>query len=409
MFDCLRLALRLSLTKLVCLYDGMLYEQLRGLAMGVAESPDVANLFGCHFEEKVNVMADERIPFYGRYIDDCFSIVRAQSCESARQYMADKIQFDGCQILWDASDLRCNFLDATFYWEANGDLAGRPYRKQNNHMERIPWISHHPLDVKRGTFTGEMSRLATLSSTFPVYMESVKALVSLYCKRGYPEDLCIAWVRKYLTERWEQRLRVSHDAAEDEGVLVLKSSYNTAWNWFNATELANIILGHWKRWHEICDAGHPGKGKIDVYEWPAPGPGPLGTGLSDCAPEFFTKYRTPRGDDIFVPDVRKIGMTDKRLIVSRKRTRNMFDYTSLWKKEVFAKLDEEILSERDDAPITDREAVETPINSHSAPSISNDPPPATNPAADDSDDENVIHLHRRDQRASPGLSRGYFG
>ena len=85
----------------------------------------------------------------------------------------------------------------------------------------------------------------------------------------------------------------------------------------------------------------------------------------------------------------------------------MFDYTSLWKKEVFAKLDEEILSERDDAPITDRKAVETPVNSHSAPSISNDPPPATNPAADDSDDE--IVLHRRDRRASPGLSRGYFG
>ena len=394
-------------TDLITRYQGKLYRQKRGLAMGVADSPDLANLYGCHFEQAVGIIDHEDVAFYGRYIDDCFAIVKAKSRNEAMSLLETNVRFDGCQILWESSDVRCNFLDATFYFNELGtQIHWRPYRKQKNHLERIPWISHHPLDVKRGTFIGEMSRLATLSSTLAVYVESVRDLVSLYVKRGYPEELVRNWVRKHLTERWEKRL-VENDAKEDGNVLVLKSEYNTAWNWFNATELANIILGHWKRWHEICDAGHPGKGKIDVYEWPAPGPGPLGTGLSDCAPEFFTKYRTPRGDDIFVPDVRKIGMTDKRLIVSRKRTRNMFDYTSLWKKEVFAKLDEEILSERDDAPITDRKAVETPINSHSAPSISNDPPPATNPAADDSDDE--IVLHRRDRRASPGLSRGYFG
>ena len=55
-----------------------------------------------------------------------------------------------------------------------------PYRKAGNYQERVPWISHHPLDVKRGTFIGEMSRLATLSITLSVYKDAIRGLVALY-------------------------------------------------------------------------------------------------------------------------------------------------------------------------------------------------------------------------------------
>ena len=158
--------------------------------MGVADSPDLANLYGWYFEKEANIMTDERVAFYGRYIDDCFAIVRHKNSDSAERYIADKIKFDGCQILWESSPNRCNFLDATFYFnEFSTKVEWRPYRKAKNHLERIPWISHHPQDVKRGTFIGELSRLAVLSSTLSVYVESVQELVALYRKRGYPDDL----------------------------------------------------------------------------------------------------------------------------------------------------------------------------------------------------------------------------
>lgn len=38
-----------------------------------------------------------------------------------------------------------------------------------------------------------------------------------------------------------------------------------------------------------------------------------------------------------VPDLRKIGFLDHRMIVSRKRTQNLFDLTSLWKKLVLTR------------------------------------------------------------------------
>ena len=369
--------------------------------MGVADSPDLANLYGCHFEAKAGIMTDERVAFYGRYIDDCFSIVRAKSSDEAERYIDSKIRFDGCQILWDSSPLRCNFLDATFYFNERGTkLEWRPYRKGKNHLERIPWISHHPLDVKRGTFTGEMSRLATLSSTYSVYLESVHDLVCLYVKRGYPQDLISNWVRRYLTERWEKRLS-EKNAEEDGNVLVLKSEFNTAWNWFNAKELGDIILGYWKDWHAVADAGHDMKPST-LQKWPRPALSNIGS-LGDTLHQFKTLVKVwPSGEE-YIPDVRLIGLTDKRLIVSRKRTRNMFDFTSLWKKEVFSKLDEAVLEERDlDAP-----APPVPEQPTTA-SSSHHPPLGTDPRGD-SDDDVIYVNYNPSGRRSPGLGRGTFG
>lgn len=42
-----------------------------------------------------------------------------------------------------------------------------------------------------------------------------------------------------------------------------------------------------------------------------------------------------------MPDIRKVEIMSKRMLVSRKRNRNLFDLTSLWKKVVIAKLDQE--------------------------------------------------------------------
>jgi hypothetical protein len=42
-----------------------------------------------------------------------------------------------------------------------------------------------------------------------------------------------------------------------------------------------------------------------------------------------------------MPDVRLVGFHNKRVLVSRKRTRNLFDLTSLWKKTVLTSIDQD--------------------------------------------------------------------
>ena len=44
-----------------------------------------------------------------------------------------------------------------------------------------------------------------------------------------------------------------------------------------------------------------------------------------------------------IPDIWTVGLANRKLIVSRKHTRNLFDLTSLWKKMVIDRLERDVL------------------------------------------------------------------
>jgi hypothetical protein len=336
------IALRLANTDLITQYKGKHYEQTRGLAMGVADSPDLANLYGWYFERRCGILTDADVPIYGRYIDDCFAVVYADS-EQAALNKVKLVEFDGCVIKWNAG-LSQPFLDMTVYVDQHGDVEHMPYRKMRSHQERIPWISHHPLDVKRGTFIGEMSRLATLSSLFTHYKDAIDGLCGLYIKRGYPSDLVMHWMRDNFSKRWENRLTIRNKGGHDD-VLVLKSEFNTAWNYFNSHELGDTVLGYWRTWFNQADNGYLAA-EDGYYRFD----GSRG-GLDLVDPELCSEYFT--GDEsVMLPDIRKLDILQRRVIVSRKRTRNFFDLTSQWKQTVIRRLEENVLEDQfNDAPL----------------------------------------------------------
>lgn len=213
-----------------------------------------------------------------------------------------------------------------------------PYRKQRSHQERIPWISHHPLDVKRGTFIGEMSRLATLCSSRSYYYDAIHELKTLYIKRGYPSDLVQNWIKKNYTTRWNQRLNeASSDArrADSEDVLVLKTEFNTAWNFFNAKELSETMF---ESWRSYLDGAERNQFSLPLRRYD------LGDLEKDLVEPAFCAALPGRVPDepFMMPDVRKTSILNYKLITSRKRTRNLMDLTNLWKKVVITHIEEDI-------------------------------------------------------------------
>ncbi|KAG9096055.1 hypothetical protein FRC07_010991, partial [Ceratobasidium sp. 392] len=60
------------------------YAQTDGLAMGMHHAPDLANLYGSHFENSI-IPTIPGILYYGRYIDDVIFIVQAASAKEARE------------------------------------------------------------------------------------------------------------------------------------------------------------------------------------------------------------------------------------------------------------------------------------------------------------------------------------
>jgi hypothetical protein len=313
-------ALETGNTQLLTQYQGQIYEQLNGLAMGVATSPDLANLFGHYFERKSQVLEHPNIFYYGRYIDDCLAIVYAESNQAAIDLLCNLVQFDNCVIEWAKPASSQPFLDMLLYKDRNNELQHCPYRKAGNHQERIPWISAHPLDVKRGTFLGEMSRLAVLSSTKQHYIDALKGLVSLYIHRGYPADEVHKWLYSNIQVRWEKRLLDKHPETNAE-TLVLKTEYNLAWNYFNAHELGQVIFDYWRVWLSKHDSGDYS------IDYPAP-------------------PKTKEDPHGLVWDLRETNIFNSRVIVSRKRTRNFLDLTNLWKKTVLEALERDVLADQ---------------------------------------------------------------
>jgi hypothetical protein len=325
------LCLRTGNQNLITRYKDLVYKQRNGLAMGVADSPDLANLFGWFFERQVKILDHPLVPFYGRFIDDIFGIVYASSEVEAVQIM-NVVKFSGCVIEWGASDQFLPFLDMTIYRDANNCVQHMPYRKARSHQERIPWISHHPLDVKRGTYIGEMSRLATLCSLNSHYIDAIRGLCALYIARGYPSNLVINWTRSNIKERWQKRL--DNNRREHDDILVLKSEFNTAWNYFSAKELGDTVLGYWRGWLAAAES--------NTYNIRYPAFSGETGDLEDVSASRCVIVDTPTGPRP-IPDIRTIGFANRRMIVSRKRTRNLFDLTSLWKKTVITRMDRDAL------------------------------------------------------------------
>ena len=236
--------------------DGQVYLQIKGLAMGVASSPDVANLYGFYHEEFQLRPIEHNLAFYGRYIDDIFAIVYQDHPSGQRLHakalMEHHVHYTGCTIEWGEQTNSLAFLDLWIYKDGDHSLQWKPYRKPFNHLERIPWDSAHPLDIKRGTFIGELSRLATLSSKLEHYLDAVGSLADLYLQRGYPLGVLRSWMRKYVQHRWESKDTPRPELKEH--VLVLKTEFNDAWDYFDVNQLCDTMmqpirttLSEWRR------------------------------------------------------------------------------------------------------------------------------------------------------------------
>src|ERR1700761_504513 len=299
--------------------DGAPAERNRAHWMGVADSPDLAKIYGYYFERKCRVLEHPNIFYYGRYIDDCLAIVYAETNEDAIKLLSNLVRFDNCVIEWAQPASSQPFLDMLLYQDRYNGLQHLPYRKAGNHQERIPWISAHPYDVKRGTFLGEMSRMAVLSSTERHYLDALRGLVSLYIHRGYPADEVHKWLYSNIQVRWEKRLQQKQPETV-ANTLVLKTEYNLAWNYFNAHELGQEIFDYWRTWLAKHDAR-----------------------------DYSTDYPAPGHHDELPPgetyDLRDTTLFNSRVLVSRKRTRNFLDLTNLWKKTVLENLERDVLAD----------------------------------------------------------------
>jgi hypothetical protein len=222
-------------------FDGRYFHQRKGLAMGTACSPDIANLFVGNRERAAGYLKQEGMVLYVRYIDDIFAIVEANSEEDALRRCPKNI--GSLRLSWEVSDTKIHFLDVEVYkLPGEGALRYRPYRKPLNHYSRIPWSSSHPKHVKKSVLGGELARLAVNSSHRENYYQAAQEFRDALRLRGWPIDILRAWFKELLEKRWRVK-DAEKDPAPD--YLVLKTKYNPIWDGVKIQPIHDAMIKYW--------------------------------------------------------------------------------------------------------------------------------------------------------------------
>ena len=217
-------------------FEGKVFWQHDGIAMGTSCAPSVANLYLAAYESQMlNNAIAEGLIFYGRYIDDIFLIFKG-SIEDTRGFLKT-LEPPNLEILWEVSVKSLPFLDVEVRLQENL-LQTTVYTKRLNRYMYVPFSSAHPLSVKRALVKGERSRFHSICSDSEDLQRVERHFrVNLY-RRGYPQ---------YLLQRWfSEDVKSTSDKTSDK--MFYPSVYNPIWEYINMREVEksfqNALIGN---------------------------------------------------------------------------------------------------------------------------------------------------------------------
>ncbi|XP_022802357.1 uncharacterized protein LOC111339894 [Stylophora pistillata] len=178
-------------------FDGNLYEQTDGVAMGSPLGPLMANAFLCSIEEKLD--QDNKLPeFYRRYVDDTFAIVTSvpaaedllstlNNCHPSIHFTMElasgnKLPFVGMEVLKKGCKLETSV-----------------YRKPTNTGLLLHHQSHVDKRYKKSLLKTMLNRAFRLSSTWESFKSECDHLKMMFTNLKYPDHLINSTISHFVT------------------------------------------------------------------------------------------------------------------------------------------------------------------------------------------------------------------
>ena len=167
-------------------FQGRLYEQQEGAAMGSSISSIVANLFMEDFEKKATDSSPHLPCFWRRFVDDTFTIIYAAHKESFLEHLNsidDHIQFTSEDSRPDSS---MPFLDILIIPNQDGSLSTTVYRKPTHTDLYLQWDSHHIVSAKYSVVGTLYHRAETICSSPQLLQQEEQHLQKALHRCKYP-------------------------------------------------------------------------------------------------------------------------------------------------------------------------------------------------------------------------------
>jgi hypothetical protein len=171
-------------------FDGKMFQQKIGIAMGTPAAPQIANLFVAYWEEtRILPKVQEHLIFYHRFIDDVFAIFRDNVNSqhypfSLKRFMALLHQIPGLSWTYETSTTQATFLDLEIYC-GNSYYQTRTHQKTLNLYQYPTFSSAHPPSVQKSMIASLLAKYYLQNSQLSDFTKLVQLLFKRLLARGY--------------------------------------------------------------------------------------------------------------------------------------------------------------------------------------------------------------------------------
>ena len=166
-------------------YNGDIYTQANGVAMGSRLGPVLAGIFIVELERTILPTLREHMIPWKRYVDDTFSYIKEESIE----HVLSKLNgyHDNIEFTYEIeNDGKLPFLDVLVIRKDHG-VQTTVYRKSTNNDIYLHWQSFSPTTWKRGTLQALVSRAFKVRSNDQHLQIEIKYLKKVFRDiNGYP-------------------------------------------------------------------------------------------------------------------------------------------------------------------------------------------------------------------------------
>ena len=200
----LRHLIKLCVVNNTFVFNGKVYEQIDGVAMGSSLGPILANIWMCYLEEKYFVDSILYPKFYRRYVDDTFCLFDDE--KTAMEFLDfinnldDSTKFD---IEVESED-KLGFLDTYVHRSAS-----MPFTEVSTKVKATDrglfyaFESFVPASYKISLIKCLIYRVYTIASSYTIFHKDLIKLRKKFTSNGFPSRLFDMCTRNFLSKRYD--------------------------------------------------------------------------------------------------------------------------------------------------------------------------------------------------------------
>jgi hypothetical protein len=171
------------------MFEGRMFDQLDGVAMGSSLGPILANIFMSQFETQALSQYGGNLPStYRRYVDDTFLVFETKAdVDSFFHYMNNKhanIKF----TMEQEENHKLPFLDILITRHSDGTITTSVYHKPTFTGLYLRWDSYVPKQHKRGLLKCLLHRAWHICSSIKDFYVEADHIRDVLITNGYPQN-----------------------------------------------------------------------------------------------------------------------------------------------------------------------------------------------------------------------------